>query len=324
VTEANNEQDRIDTIAADWAARAAAGPLTDADRRGFDSWLGEDPRHGIAFAEARRAWAVMGEVAREPGPLHQDIVPAKSPRRRAWRPMAAVAASLMILLAGSILWFGDPSLLLTADHRTAPGERSTVTLADGSTVTLGPATALAIKYSDTERRLELLAGVAYFRAAPLRGDERRPFIVQAANGTVRALGTEFAIDRLANSVEVVVAEHDVAVTLADGIRREIVLAPGQALRYADAGLGPVRQVNVGMATAWQRGRLIFDQMPLGDVVTELNRYRRGRIMITDDALSAKSVSGVFDTANPDNVLTTITRELGVRTASLPPMITLLY
>jgi transmembrane sensor len=266
----------------------------------------------------------MGEVARDPGALRRDIVPAEPPRRRAWRPLAALAASLAILVAGSILWFGDPRLLLAADHRTAPGERSTVTLADGSTVTLGPATALAIKYSDTERRLELLAGVAYFTAAPMQGNERRPFIVEAANGTVRALGTQFAVDRLASSVEVVVAEHDVAVTLADSTRREIVLAPGQALRYADAGLGPVRQVNVGMATAWQRGRLIFDQVPLGDVVAELNRYRRGRIVITDDALAAKSVSGVFDTAKPDDVLATITRELGVRTTSLPPMITLLY
>lgn len=324
MTEANDEQDRIDTIASDWAARAAAGPLTDAERQRLDGWMGEDPRRGVAFAEARRAWALMGEVARDPGALRRDIVPAKPPRRRAWRPLAALAASLAILVAGSILWFGDPRLLLAADHRTAPGERSTVTLADGSTVTLGPATALAIKYSDTERRLELLAGVAYFTAAPMRGNERRPFIVEAANGTVRALGTQFAVDRLASSVEVVVAEHDVAVALADSTRREIVLAPGQALRYADAGLGPVRQVNVGMATAWQRGRLIFDQMPLGDVVAELNRYRRGRIVITDDALAARSVSGVFDTAKPDDVLATITRELGVRTASLPPMITLLY
>lgn len=326
VREPQDRQDDIDAAAAAWAARLGGDPLGAAERRALDRWLQASAAHAAAFDEARSAWVRMGALRFAPGALAKDIVPPRRARpSRRWLP-AAIAACLLLAVLGTVYWAGDPAVLLAADHRTAPGERRLVTLVDGSTVELGPASAIAVRFGDGGRKVALLAGVAYFTAAPRAGAESRPFIVEAANGAARALGTQFMVERLAEAVEVTVAEHTVAVALdgADGRRPEVVLAPGQSVRYAKAGIGPVRTAGLDRATAWRRDRLIFDSVPLREVVSELNRYRRGRIVIADAALASRTVSGVFETHDPDAALATIARELGMRAAAIPPLVTLLY
>lgn len=331
MTQRDDRQGEIEAQAAEWVASLGGGPLDSAERRALDGWLADDARHAAAFDEARAAWALMDEVAADPGALRHDLPghPAMAPPQRGWRvrwrPALALAASLALLVAAAVLWVGDPIAVLIADHRTAPGERRPVVLPDGSLVELGPGSAIALNFTAEERRVELLAGLAYFTAAPRAGSERRPFVVRAADGTARALGTEFAVDRQADAVEVVVVEHQVAVAVAlpEGGASEVVLSPGQAVRYAGRSLSGARATDLEQALAWRRDRLFFDRVPLDRVVSELNRYRRGRIVIGSATLAARFVSGAFDTGDPDAVLQIIARELGARTVSAP-LVTLLY
>lgn len=326
MTEPSDRQDEIDETAALWVARLAGGPLDAADRRSLDRWLAEDVAHTAAFAEAQAALGMMDAFAPTPEML-QVTMPPPVPVRHAprWRLPAALAASLMLLVAGALLWSGDPLLMIAADHLTAPAERRTVTLSDGSVVELGPASAIALRFDDRQRRVDLLAGVAYFTPAPRTDAEPRPFVVAAASGTAQALGTQFAVDRLADLVEVVVVEHEVAVSVAnpDGQPTTVVLSPGQSVRYAAAGVASPRATNLDQALAWRRDRLVFDHVPLRHVVDELNRYRRGKIVIGSSDLAQRQVSGVFDAIDTDAALAAITRELGARTASAP-LVTVLY
>lgn len=335
VNEPKDRRDAIDSTAAAWVARLGDGPLSDAEQRDLDHWLSADPLHGAVFDEARAAWEKMGQVHFAPGVLADDVAPQRrtppagtTDRRRhsLWLRTGALVACLLVLAGGARFWLGDPVILLTADHRTAPGERHGITLSDGSTVELGPDSAIAVRYDDTERRIDLLTGLAYFTAAPLADGERRPFVVAAANGTARALGTQFLVDRMADGVQVVVIEHTVEVALAtpSGERTQAMVAPGRAVGYDATGLGQVRPANLDHAMAWRRGRLIVDHAPLGEVVAALNRHRRGRVVIADPALAAREVSGVFDVTDPDAALAVIARDLQIATASLPPLVTLLY
>lgn len=332
MTEPSDRQDEIDETAALWVARLAGGPLDAADRRALEQWLAEDASHAGAFTEAQAALGMMDAFTHTPDMLQVDLPPpapasslAPAQRTHRWRRLTALAASAMLLIAGALLWTGDPLLMMAADHRTAPAERRTVTLPDGSVVELGPASAIALRYDDEQRKVELLSGVAYFIAAPRMGAEQRPFVVAAASGTARALGTQFAVDRFADSVEVVVVEHEVAVAVADpnGQSTTVVLSPGQSVRYAADGLATPRATNLDQALAWRRDRLVFDHVPLGDVVSELNRYRRGKIVIGSSSLAQRQVSGVFDAVDTDAALAAISRELGARTASAP-LVTVLY
>lgn len=342
MNEPDRKQKEVYALAADWAARLGGDPLSAAERRALARWLDESPRHRAAFDDARAAWDAMGEVRFAPGALKRDIVPVRNPTaasaagwavgapgrkdRRRWRSAFAAAACLLLLAGGVGLWFGEPSTLWTADHRTAPGERERIALSDGSAVELGPASAIAVRFGERERKVELLAGLAFFTAAPMDEGERRPFVVAAAEGRAEALGTRFTVAHLAETTEVVVIEHQVEVTLErSGEERErAVVPPGAALRYAGSGLGELRPVNLEQATAWQRDRLIADGVTLAEVVAQLNRYRRGRIVIADPALASRRISGLFDMTDPEAALALIARDLQIRTLSLPPLVTLLY
>jgi transmembrane sensor len=323
VTERSDQEEEIESTAALWVARLGEGPLDARAQAELARWLDEDPRHGASFREAQVAWGVMDQVAREAGTL-RSVTSVRRARKR-WRAVAALAASLLVLVAGAVLWNGDPLVAVAADHRTAPGERRLVTLSDGSIVELGPASALSLHFDDRERRIELLRGVIYVIAAPRRGDEQRPFLVEAGAGSARALGTEFAVRRLDDSVEVVVVEHEVMVAAGgrNGKATEVVLAARESVRYGDAGVGAVQTPNLDQALAWRRNWLVFDRVPLVQAVEELNRYRSRRIFVGGSTLPQRQVSGVFDMADPDAVLATIARELGARTVSAPFM-TLLY
>ncbi|MGP4920706.1 FecR domain-containing protein [Pseudomonas helleri] len=75
--------------------------------------------------------------------------------------------------------------------------------------------------------------------------------------------------------------------------------------------------------AWRRGKLIFEDRPLQQVVADVNRYRSGTIRILDAKLMDLRVSGIFNIAEPDAVLTTITETLPVRAVRLTDYLVLL-
>ena len=326
-----DEPDKIEATAARWVSRLSGGPLRPDERRDLDGWLAAHPDHRAAFDYARATWDELGALRDAPGSLIDDVVaprPVANVRRPKVRArMAALAACVALAVGLGIFWFGDPATMLLADYRTAPAEMRSVVLPDGSIADLAPASALALRFDDRERRIELLSGTVYVTAAPMTEEERRPFLVHAADGSAKALGTQFMVDRLRDAVQVTVARHRVEVALAATAGRagSVVLTRGLAVRYGEGrGLGDIRTVNLGTATAWRRGRLIFDRVPLSTVVAALNRYRRGRIVIVNPDLAERTVSGMFETARLENALDQIARELGAQSVAVPPFVTLLY
>ncbi|WJH41921.1 FecR family protein [Aliirhizobium terrae] len=348
VGQSEDRQEMIDEEAARWVVLLGGETVPDTDRRALQQWLDADPRHKAAFAEVSGTWqelGLMGQLGSIPQPNHKPTyqraerpvrhippaprsVAAGAPQRRKpamLKHALALAACLVVAVTATVFWYGNPTVLLTANYRTAPGESRTITLSDGSIVDLGSDSALAVDFSDRERRVELLSGRAYFTAAPKAGPEVRPFVVASSIGTATAIGTQFSVDRIDEAVEVAVAEHSVSVGLDDGTKVSVMLNEGQSVRYApESGLGVVETKNMDQATAWRRGKIIFSDVPLSRVIAELNRYRRGRIVIASDRLASLKVSGVFDTNDLPNALGRIVRELDLSMSSVPPLVTVIY
>lgn len=308
------QQRSVREVAAEWAVLLADAPLDDAQRQALEQWLQADARHAEALALAQRTWAALGRLPagsvapRRAAPVASVAVPRgrRHARLRRW----GAAACLALLLGGLGLGQGERLLLpLLADQRTAVGEVHSLTLADGSEVTLDSASAIRLDYSSGQRRVELLAGAAIFQVAP---QADRPFVVVAAGGSVQALGTRFLVQREADETLVGVLEHAVQVSTAGQQRR---LEEGHSLRYDAQGLHD-NALDLPRATSWQRGLLIFDRQPLGQVIEQLNRYRPGHIFIGDDALAQREVSGVFRLDGLDAALATLSREMHLRHSEL--------
>jgi transmembrane sensor len=312
---ADDEEDaeRFDA-AAGWWVRLDAGALSASELKAFRAWLASDPRNEAAFEEACDLW---GDWERAPKALARACVEAArpAPRRRWTRPAAALAA-----LGLALLLLHEPvSLWLRADARTATGELRTVTLPDGSRAHLCAGSALALHYDGDRRRVALLAGEALFEVEP---DPSRPFVVEAAGGEIFARGTAFDISTSDARTEVTVTEHAVDVT---GAGASVRVEAGRQTAYGP-GLPALDSyaVDPDKVTAWRRGRLYFNDKPLGEVIAALARYHRGYVMLAGAALRDRRVTGVFRTDQPLEALRAIEKSLGLKSTRLSDYLILLH
>jgi transmembrane sensor len=292
------------------------GAPSPAARRDFAAWRA-DPANRAAFAEAealwRRAAQPAAELAREEqawlAPLLAGSRPR--PRRRAFR---WAIVSFCAVLLGFGVWLERPGLLqdLRADHATRRGERQSLALPDGSTAILDADTAVAIRFSGTERRIALMRGAAYFEVTP----GQAPFVVEAASGEVRVLGTRFGVTLTPAGATVTVASGRVEVRPPVGA--PALLGRGQQLRYRSGGAGPVTPVDPDQALAWRDGRLAFQQATLAEVVAAIGRHRAGRILILDAELAGRRVTGSFPAGDTEAALASLQAILGFRRQDLTP------
>ncbi len=309
---------RLGNEAIDWLVLLHSGRATAADRAAFAAWRRRSSAHEAAARQADALWHDISRTSAATVTAFPTSGRRRMPTRRAVLA-GAVAASGAALVVGSGV-FG-PMAGLYADHATQVGERRDMHLPDGSLAALNTATALSVSYSEAERRVILHEGEALFDVVR---DPERPFIVSAANGEAQALGTVFSVRRSGQAVGVVVTEGAVEVWSGDGRSARIRLAAGERTDYGAVGLPsePAR-VDAVAATAWRRGKLVFNRRPLGEVAAELERYRAGRIVIADEQLKALEVSGIFDLADPDGLLRTVEQTMAVKVARLP-LLTLVY
>jgi transmembrane sensor len=220
--------------------------------------------------------------------------------------MAAVMGSV----AAFVFWLASGGYdTLRSDHVTGTGEIETVTLADGSTITLNAGSAIAVDLSAGERRITLYRGEAMFEVMP---DRNRPFVVDAPEASVRVLGTAFDLKAGADSLHVGLVHGAIEVRPDAAPRKPLILRPGEQVSIDHQGAGPVTRFDPTAALAWRRNQAVFYRATLGEVVDTLNRYRSGTILILDDDLRRREVSGVFDLRRPDAALEAVGKTLGLR------------
>jgi transmembrane sensor len=223
----------------------------------------------------------------------------------------ALATMLAVVIAGTYWW----TFLKTEifELRTATGEQRTVTLPDGSTITLNTGTSATIRVSGTERRVVLKEGEIWVAVAP---KTRQPFEVVAGNGTIRDIGTQFTIRKLSDRVTVTVVEGIVEVNAHAARSGEgglHIVAKGQQLWYSDDGrVFMAESVDTQAVTAWLDGKLVFRAMPLAEVLREVGRYRNDRIQIVDPSLADLLVSGVFHSRDLDSFLHALEEAIPVK------------
>ncbi len=286
-----------------WFARERLGALDEADRQARDAWLAADPEHARQYRAMQALWRVadrLPEADMRAILARSDEAPARPARRRfAMGVSAACALMLAAGVFGPRLWSPAPDF--TQSVATARGERQRVALPDGSLVELNTDTRIRVALFADRREVELLTGEALFTVSP---DAARPFTVNAGAAQVLVTGTRFNVRRDGAAVALAVDEGSVAFSTGSWWNRNTRhLTAGFAANYAPgAPLAAPHQENVAAITAWQRGRLVFRDTPLAQVVAELNRYLRSPLRIDDRKLAQLRVAGTLPIDEPESVL----------------------
>jgi transmembrane sensor len=292
--------------AADWHARMRSGALSELDEARFRAWLAASPAHQREFHELSALWDGLEAVAQSPEVLaEQELIAQRAPapvvtpvaipvvtlaRRPARASRRAVLGwALAASLIASVSVFSYRQIFGAERYVTGVGEQRTVSLDDGSVVTLNTTSQMRVRFSAGRRSIELLQGQAHFEVAK---DPGRPFVVSVSSGEVVAVGTEFDVYQRADDTVVTLVEGRVNVTPPQ--TPPIELVAGEQLTFdATSASGP-RPADLRRVSAWRSRKLDFADTPLSEAITEANRYSQQKIELRAPHLADARISGVFD------------------------------
>ncbi|RFC37343.1 MAG: FecR family protein [Candidatus Nitrotoga sp. LAW] len=305
--------------AVEWLVELQSGYADTTSRQALQHWLGQHPDHERAW---RHIEAVNGQLRSVASPLVSAIAHATLAPRRSVKRRKVIKTLAVLLFTGGTTWMtkdSTPWREWTADEHTGVGERRTVTLADGTTVTLNTASAISIRFSATERRVLLVSGEILVSTGKDTGHNgssngsgnglSRPFLIETAQGELQPLGTRFVVRQQADASRVDIFEGAVDIRPHDGAGATRILRAGEQTRFTRNAINEPTAINDTDA-AWIDGMLVASGMRLADFLAELSRHRPGRLSC-DPAIAELRISGSYPLANTDRILDTLPTTLPV-------------
>jgi len=309
-------RERLEQEAVAWHARLTSGAPEAADLAEFEAWRRQSPAQDQAYRRIESLWRQL-----EP-PLRADRKrrhhAEKSSRTKAWlRRSGAGLALASAVLATALAFYPDYLLNSWADYHTRIGGRADVRLADGSLIHLNTDTALDVEINGGERRVHLLRGEAEFEVAH---DRSRPFRVQSGDIVTEALGTRFVVRYERPAGVITLLQGRVRAGQIGEFGAFVVLAPGESVTFDRRTLSEPHAADVSASSAWRRGRLIMNFVPLKQVIAEINRYRRSPIKLLDADLGEREINAAIDLGNVDAWLDALPATLPVHIRRAGPLV----
>jgi transmembrane sensor len=318
----------LDDEACEWVERFARGRGSRADVAALKKWMARSPAHAEAFDRISRVWTSLEPVGRTltaRGLLSRrsrhwsrtGVLAPSGIGRRAFLggALAASAVGIAVLAVRPPLGLWPSLPELKADFRTSPGEQRQIALADQVSIDLNTRSSLALGAVGTEAHL--IAGEAVISSPP---QMTAPFTLLAGDGRILATGARFNVRIDGPAVCVTCLTGDVRV---ERQASSLPLSAGQQVNYSDQGMGQPVRVDPALVTAWQDGIVVFESTPVTDVIAEVNRYRPGKIILTNKELGRRLFDARLRIENIGNVVRQIELAFGAKTTELPGGIVLL-
>jgi len=273
--------------AAAWLARLQSSRDPDVERK-FHRWRDLDPSHAEAFERVSRSYE-------QAGLLRYSHVASTSPpatplpvhtRSRSYE--LAIAAGLVLLLCtglyllvGRGFWTSGTEAVMLS---TKVGEIRSVSLADGSKLTLDTDTSIEVEIDRNGRKARVKAGRARFNIAKAA----QPFIIDAGNTTASAAAAVLDVEKFGDQarVDVISGSAKIGGSDAAGLR----LGAGETMTTLSDSR--VERRAHAPAQDWTRGMLEFDGTALGSAVELANRYSERKIIL-GAGLEHLKVTGAF-------------------------------
>jgi transmembrane sensor len=270
------------SAAAGWIARTRDPAF--GDWEALTRWLEEKPANNLAYEAALDAHDAAGSVlVRDDAPGSAGCEEAAAVSRRSRRApfgWAVGLAAVLAVVAVPLLRQKPAEYSLTTD----PGQTRTITLGDGTRITLNGGSRLILDRRDG-RSAKLEYGEADFA---VRHDRSKPFVVDAGGTRIQDVGTRFDVVRTARSTEVAVAEGAV---LFDPDGASVRLQPGRLIRTSDdSPILDIADRDPATIGSWTTGTLLYRNATFADVAIGLARAIGVSVSVSHD-ISARRFSG---------------------------------
>ncbi|MCD6354201.1 MAG: FecR domain-containing protein [Prolixibacteraceae bacterium] len=239
------------------------------------------------------------------------IIQHKNSRKEALAKFYKYAAIILItLLLGSAgFYVGFRNMIAPSSEIILTGNQvlDNFVLPDGTVVALNNNSKLSYpeKFSDVVREVTL-SGEAFFDVTP---NPKKPFVIHAGNAQVKVLGTSFNVRAYPKSeiVEVVVASGKVQVTgnSANVVRKKptVYLVPGEKGTLSNENNKLKKSTNTDPNfLAWKTHNLVFEKIPLSQVVECLENIYHIKIRLKEPELNHLLLTAQFENKPVDFIL----------------------
>jgi ferric-dicitrate binding protein FerR (iron transport regulator) len=298
--------EHIDTL----IARHLAGENTPEEAVALQAWAAKSPENARYLADLQAIWQKTPALRpADPRAVDTEAALQKVQTRiRAGRPRMvrltvvwrAAAALVLGVAAVYFLWMRNlqaPDVVIAATNIAR-----TDTLTDGSVLTLGPKSgvALAAGFNARERRMRL-HGAATFNVQP---DTTRPFIVAVQDMEVRVVGTVFRVDNALepSRVRVDVLEGKVRVSVRG---QSALLVAGEQAIY-DQKAGTLEHVR-------PEGRVLrFDETPLREVVRQIEQVYGVQVLLKNKNLENCPLTARYNNLPVERVLELVAESFSIQ------------
>jgi transmembrane sensor len=291
-----------------WRVRLTSGDAAPELFARCSAWRQADPLHEAAWQALQTSERMFAPLPPGHGRAAVEALASVGQSRR----QALKLLGLGLGVGGATWWaWQQPRLeTLRADYATGTGERRTLELADGTRLQLNTATAVNVRFTSTLRSIELLRGEIFVETGK---DPSRPLMVQIPQGSLRPIGTAFAVRMNAADTLLAVTQGVVAIQTNQG---QTLVPAGQRYRIDASGDHPLPQGGLDPA-AWTQGAVVAKQLPLKALLDEFARYQHGWLGC-DPAVAHLQVSGVYQLGHLEQTLDTLAQRLPIRIQHFTP------
>lgn len=293
--------------AAWWFARVHSGNFTTAEQRMFRQWRQADSRHEQEYRALDEVWQATQMI---PADELRSLLsaPARSAplmaRRRLLITGGAICSTVMAGGVVAAAWWPTTPEQQTR-YATGRGELRSASLADGSRIQINTDTVAVVEYFKQRRTVQLMSGEIMLQTL---ADSARPFIVATAIGQISADAASFNVRNDDAQVRLAVESGSAEISTGPWWRRQrAIVAAGTSTSMRAGTLTAPTRIDVGAATAWRYGKLVFNDQPLDHIVREMSRYLPQPIRITDSRLNHLRMAGVFNLKDSAAFLTALRR-----------------
>ncbi len=335
----------VESEALAWIAQLNGDNISEQDLAAFREWVNRSPAHQREIKELSQLWSGLNYLTTMDEPIRRADSVAKQLRKRQSRrvwfkraivPVCSFAIALIVVFGlpnvptmstDSILSSEEVRLNVPVFLKTEKGEFQVYTLEDGSKITLNTNSHIEVNFSKSQRDVRLLKGEAFFSVAH---DEKRPFLVFANDGIVRAVGTAFSVHLKDDGINVLVSEGSVELSAIEPILPTSIMnyasdesaqmtslgiiKAGHSAKIADrqASISIVSNETISSELSWRSGRLDFTGEGLEEAIKEYTRYTDQDIKIIDSEIKDIRVGGSFPTGETDLFFKTLELQFGIK------------
>ena len=301
----------------DWKTidRYLAGEASDEERLSVDAWAKTQPDRAAALAWLRTqsrpiepvfdADAAWQKFKGRPVPL---VARRASP---IWR----IAAGILLVAGLGATWTlfraRTPSVPpLMREAFALDGQRTTVTLRDGTRISLNGGSRLQYASDFGEKHRDVfLEGEGYFEVVH---DDRRPFRVHAGTGIAEDVGTKFTVRAYPTDTAMHVAVSEGIVAIGQD-SADVRVNAGELGVLTRSGLTTVsRAPSLDKYLGWTTGMLVFEGVPLAAAARQVEHWYGVKVVIPDSSLARRPVTARFRNESVTQVIDALAAALGAR------------